>query len=48
LESAVDLEPAVLQVKESQVAMDSKQELAKADMETLKDTAPVLEGIKVT
>ncbi|XP_046772343.1 mitochondrial proton/calcium exchanger protein isoform X2 [Gallus gallus] len=46
LESAVDLEPAVLQVKESQVAMDSKQELAKADMETLKDTAPVLEGIK--
>ncbi|XP_031444135.1 mitochondrial proton/calcium exchanger protein isoform X1 [Phasianus colchicus] len=46
VESAVDLEPAVLQVKESQVAMDSKQELAKADMETLKDTAPILEGIK--
>ncbi|XP_015718048.1 mitochondrial proton/calcium exchanger protein isoform X1 [Coturnix japonica] len=46
VESAVDLEPAVLQAKESQVAIDSKQELAKADMETLKDTAPVLEGIK--
>ncbi|XP_052538143.1 mitochondrial proton/calcium exchanger protein [Tympanuchus pallidicinctus] len=46
VELAVDLEPAVLQVKESQVAMDSKQELAKADTETLKDTAPILEGIK--
>ncbi|XP_042728142.1 mitochondrial proton/calcium exchanger protein [Lagopus leucura] len=46
VELAVDIEPAVLQVKESQVAMDSKQELAKADMETLKDTAPILEGIK--
>ncbi|XP_065591966.1 mitochondrial proton/calcium exchanger protein isoform X2 [Cyrtonyx montezumae] len=46
VESAVDLEPAVLQVKENQMAMDSKQELAKADVETLKDTAPVLEGIK--
>ncbi|NXL94128.1 LETM1 protein, partial [Alectura lathami] len=44
-ESAVDLEPAALQVK-SQIAMDSEQELARADMETLKDTAPVLEGIK--
>ncbi|OXB59761.1 hypothetical protein ASZ78_014900 [Callipepla squamata] len=45
-ESAVDVEPAVVQVKESQMAVDSKQELAKADVEILKDTAPVLEGIK--
>ncbi|CAN0032533.1 unnamed protein product [Bubo scandiacus] len=50
VESAVDLEAAALQVKKSQVAMDTEQELARADMaihsETLKDTAPVLEGIK--
>ncbi|NXI62162.1 LETM1 protein, partial [Anseranas semipalmata] len=46
VESAVDLEPAALQVKKSQMAMDSERELARADMETLKDTAPVLEGIK--
>ncbi|OXB78814.1 UNVERIFIED_CONTAM: hypothetical protein H355_011832 [Colinus virginianus] len=45
-ESTVDVEPAVQQVKESQMAVDSKQELAKADVEILKDTAPVLEGIK--
>ena len=51
MESAVDLEAAVLQVKKSQMAVDTEQELARADMamhsETLKDTAPVLEGIKV-
>ncbi|NXK48977.1 LETM1 protein, partial [Chauna torquata] len=46
MESAIDLEPAVLQVKKSQMAMDSEQELARADTETLKDTAPILEGIK--
>ncbi|XP_050752614.1 mitochondrial proton/calcium exchanger protein isoform X2 [Gymnogyps californianus] len=50
VESAVDLEAAVLQVKKSQMAVDTEQELARADMamhsETLKDTAPVLEGIK--
>ncbi|NXX87827.1 LETM1 protein, partial [Centropus bengalensis] len=49
-ESAADLEAAALQVKKSQVALDTEQELARADMaahsETLKDTAPVLEGIK--
>ncbi|KAF1478502.1 Mitochondrial proton/calcium exchanger protein, partial [Pygoscelis antarcticus] len=51
VESAVDLEAAALQVKKSQMAVDTEQELARADMamhsETLKDTAPVLEGIKV-
>ncbi|KAM6072202.1 mitochondrial proton/calcium exchanger protein isoform 2-T3 [Theristicus caerulescens] len=50
VESAVDLEAAALQVKKSQMAMDTEQELARADMamhsETLKDTAPVLEGVK--
>ncbi|NWS67393.1 LETM1 protein, partial [Crotophaga sulcirostris] len=50
VESAVDLEAAALQVKKGQVAMDTEQELARADMamhsEILKDTAPVLEGIK--
>ncbi|XP_035181725.1 mitochondrial proton/calcium exchanger protein isoform X2 [Oxyura jamaicensis] len=46
VESAADLEPAALQVKKSQMAMDGEQELARADTETLKDTAPVLEGIK--
>ncbi|NWY54288.1 LETM1 protein, partial [Chionis minor] len=50
VESAVDLEAAALQVKKSQMALDTEQELARADtatqLETLKDTAPVLEGIK--
>ncbi|NXL64832.1 LETM1 protein, partial [Chordeiles acutipennis] len=50
IESAVGLEAATLQVKKSPMAMDTEQELARADMamhsETLKDTAPVLEGIK--
>ncbi|NXJ92934.1 LETM1 protein, partial [Corythaixoides concolor] len=50
VESVVDLEAATLQAKKSQMAMDAEQELARADMvmhsETLKDTAPVLEGIK--
>ncbi|KAM9193598.1 mitochondrial proton/calcium exchanger protein isoform 1-T1 [Mergus octosetaceus] len=45
VDSAADLEPADLQVK-SQMVMDGEQELARADKETLKDTAPVLEGIK--
>ncbi|XP_068799669.1 mitochondrial proton/calcium exchanger protein isoform X2 [Struthio camelus] len=48
-ESAVDLEAARLQVK-SHLAVGTEQELARVDMamhlETLKDTAPVLEGIK--
>lgn len=51
VESAADLEAATLQVQKSQIAVDTEQELAKAEMvmhaETLKDTAPVLEGIKV-
>ncbi|NXA18690.1 LETM1 protein, partial [Ibidorhyncha struthersii] len=50
VESAVDLEGAALQVKKSQMAMDTEQELARTDTamqsEILKDTAPVLEGIK--
>ncbi|KAM9661331.1 mitochondrial proton/calcium exchanger protein [Morphnus guianensis] len=50
VESAVDLEAAALQVKKSEMAMVTEQELARADTamhsETLKDTAPVLEGIK--
>ncbi|XP_074003184.1 mitochondrial proton/calcium exchanger protein isoform X1 [Numenius arquata] len=50
MESAVDLEAAAVQVKKSQVALDTEQELARADTvmqsEILKDTAPVLEGIK--
>uniref|UniRef100_A0A4W3H0I2 Mitochondrial proton/calcium exchanger protein n=1 Tax=Callorhinchus milii TaxID=7868 RepID=A0A4W3H0I2_CALMI len=40
----------VVNVKKSQIAMDTEQELANVDLamdsETLKDTAPVLEGIK--
>ncbi|NXP04595.1 LETM1 protein, partial [Thinocorus orbignyianus] len=50
MEPAVDLEAAAMQVKKSQVALDTEQELARADLATqseiLKDTAPVLEGIK--
>ncbi|NWU50024.1 LETM1 protein, partial [Dromas ardeola] len=50
VESAIDLEAAAVQVKKSQMAMDTEKELARADMamqsEILKDTAPVLEGIK--
>ncbi|KFV00021.1 hypothetical protein N340_11988, partial [Tauraco erythrolophus] len=50
VESVVDLEAATLQAKKSQMAMDAEQEVARADTamhsETLKDTAPVLEGIK--
>ncbi|KFU91599.1 hypothetical protein M959_01436, partial [Chaetura pelagica] len=50
VESAVDLEAPALQVKKSQMAVDTEQDLARAEMamnsETLKDTAPVLEGIK--
>ncbi|XP_078271948.1 mitochondrial proton/calcium exchanger protein isoform X1 [Rhinoraja longicauda] len=50
VESAVILEAAAVNVKESQIAVDTVQELANVDLavhsETLKDTAPVLEGIK--
>ncbi|MBN3306021.1 LETM1 protein, partial [Amia calva] len=50
VESAVDMEAAAVSVKKSQIAMDTEQELANVDLaihsETLKDTAPVLEGIK--
>ncbi|KFP30141.1 hypothetical protein N325_11700, partial [Colius striatus] len=50
VESAVDLEAAALQAKKTQVVVDIEQELARADAtmhsEILKDTAPVLEGIK--
>ncbi|NXG54022.1 LETM1 protein, partial [Psilopogon haemacephalus] len=48
VDTAVDLEAAALQVKKSPVA--TEQELARAELamhsETLKDTAPVLEGVK--
>ncbi|XP_034627088.1 mitochondrial proton/calcium exchanger protein isoform X2 [Trachemys scripta elegans] len=50
MESAVDLEAAAVHVKKSQIAVDTEHELASVDLtlhsETLKDTAPVLEGIK--
>ncbi|NXM77036.1 LETM1 protein, partial [Serilophus lunatus] len=50
VQPAADLEAAVLQAKKVQVAVDTEQELARADAtvhtETLVDTAPVLEGIK--
>lgn len=51
VESAVDLEAATVHVKKSQIAVDTEREPASVDLtmhsETLKDTAPVLEGIKV-
>ncbi|XP_054028372.1 mitochondrial proton/calcium exchanger protein [Dryobates pubescens] len=50
VDSAVDLEAAALQVKKSPMAVATEQELARAELamhsETLKDTAPVLEGLK--
>ncbi|XP_077202034.1 mitochondrial proton/calcium exchanger protein isoform X2 [Paroedura picta] len=50
VESAIDLNSAAVHTKKSQIAVDAEEELAKADLtlhsETLKDTAPVLEGIK--
>uniref|UniRef100_A0A8C8RL17 Mitochondrial proton/calcium exchanger protein n=1 Tax=Pelusios castaneus TaxID=367368 RepID=A0A8C8RL17_9SAUR len=50
VESAVDLEAAAVHVKKSQIAVDAERELGSVDLtihsETLKDTAPVLEGIK--
>ncbi|KAG2465617.1 LETM1 protein, partial [Polypterus senegalus] len=50
MESAVDLEVSAVNIKKSQIAMDTKQELANVDLaihsQTLQDTAPVLEGIK--
>ncbi|XP_019408462.1 PREDICTED: LETM1 and EF-hand domain-containing protein 1, mitochondrial isoform X1 [Crocodylus porosus] len=49
-EPAVDLKVAAVHAKKSEVALDTEQELAKVDLEmqteTLKDTAPVLQGIK--
>uniref|UniRef100_UPI00398EE8EE mitochondrial proton/calcium exchanger protein isoform X2 n=1 Tax=Pristiophorus japonicus TaxID=55135 RepID=UPI00398EE8EE len=49
-ESAVNLEAAAVNVTKSQIAVDTEQELANVDLtmhsEILKDTAPVLEGIK--
>ncbi|XP_048358637.1 mitochondrial proton/calcium exchanger protein isoform X2 [Sphaerodactylus townsendi] len=50
LEAAIDLNSAAAHTTKSQIAVDAEEELAKADLtlhsETLKDTAPVLEGIK--
>ncbi|XP_066476185.1 mitochondrial proton/calcium exchanger protein isoform X1 [Tiliqua scincoides] len=50
VESALDVDASAVHVKKSQIAVDAEQELAKVDLtlhsETLKDTAPVLEGIK--
>ncbi|KAK1175200.1 mitochondrial proton/calcium exchanger protein-like isoform X1 [Acipenser oxyrinchus oxyrinchus] len=50
VETAVNMEAAAVNVKKSQIAMDTEQELATVNLEihseTLKDTAPVLEGIK--
>ncbi|NXP27649.1 LETM1 protein, partial [Scytalopus superciliaris] len=50
VEPAVELEATAQQAKKVQVAVDTEQELARADVtahsETLIDTAPVLEGIK--
>ncbi|NXA31380.1 LETM1 protein, partial [Eudromia elegans] len=50
IEAAVDLAAAGVQVKKSHLAVETEQEVTRVDMmvdsETLKDTAPVLEGIK--
>ncbi|KAK1175455.1 mitochondrial proton/calcium exchanger protein-like isoform X4 [Acipenser oxyrinchus oxyrinchus] len=50
VETAVNMEAAAVNVKKSQIIIDTEQELATVDLaihsETLKDTAPVLEGIK--
>ncbi|XP_062981976.1 mitochondrial proton/calcium exchanger protein isoform X2 [Elgaria multicarinata webbii] len=50
VESTIDLDASTMHIKKSQIAVDAEQELAKVDLtihsETLKDTAPVLEGIK--
>ncbi|XP_051784354.1 mitochondrial proton/calcium exchanger protein isoform X1 [Erpetoichthys calabaricus] len=50
MESAVDLEVSAVNIKKSQIAMDTEQELTNVDLaihsQTLQDTAPVLEGIK--
>ncbi|XP_034994267.1 mitochondrial proton/calcium exchanger protein isoform X1 [Zootoca vivipara] len=47
---AIDIDTSAVHIKESKIAVDTEQELAKVDLtlhsETLKDTAPVLEGIK--
>ncbi|MBN3318246.1 LETM1 protein, partial [Atractosteus spatula] len=48
--SAVEMEAAAVDVKKGQTGVEMEQELASIDLaihsETLKDTAPVLEGIK--
>ncbi|XP_025060221.1 mitochondrial proton/calcium exchanger protein isoform X4 [Alligator sinensis] len=50
VEPTVGLEAAAVHAKKSEMALDTEQELAKVDLEMqteiLKDTAPVLEGIK--
>ncbi|KAH0624408.1 hypothetical protein JD844_031818 [Phrynosoma platyrhinos] len=50
VESTLDLDASAAHIKKSQIDLDAEQELAKVDLtlhsETLKDTAPVLEGIK--
>ncbi|XP_043918230.1 mitochondrial proton/calcium exchanger protein [Protopterus annectens] len=50
VEAAVDMHEAAVSVKTSRIAVDTEQELANVDLaihsETLKDTAPILEGIK--
>ncbi|XP_015199872.2 mitochondrial proton/calcium exchanger protein isoform X2 [Lepisosteus oculatus] len=50
VDSAVEMEAAAVDVKKGQTGVDMEQELASIDLaihsETLKDTAPVLEGIK--
>uniref|UniRef100_A0A8D0LAI8 Mitochondrial proton/calcium exchanger protein n=1 Tax=Sphenodon punctatus TaxID=8508 RepID=A0A8D0LAI8_SPHPU len=50
VESTEALDTAAAHVEKSQIALDTEQELAKADLtmhsEILKDTAPVLKGIK--
>ncbi|KAG9344007.1 hypothetical protein JZ751_012483 [Albula glossodonta] len=51
MESVMDQKVALGSVKKSQIPMDTEQELVSVDLaihsETLRDTAPVLEGIKV-
>ncbi|XP_060625281.2 mitochondrial proton/calcium exchanger protein isoform X1 [Anolis sagrei] len=50
VESTIDLDASAVHIKKSQIDIEAEQELAKVDLtlhsETLKDTAPVLEGIK--
>lgn len=50
VESAVDMHEADVSVRKSRIAVDTEQDLADVNLaihsETLKDTAPILEGIK--